>query len=173
MVGVLETAREVGPPDWWIAGGVLRDVVWEQRFGGAAAEIATKDVDVVFFDRRDLSRDRDELVESELVQRKPDVAWDAKNQAAVHLWYPDRFGVRVPPFGSVPEAVATWRGYAVCVAVRLAWGAAIEICAPHGLDDLLDGVWRRNPARVTVLEYERRVVRKQPAARWPGVRVID
>jgi uncharacterized protein len=173
FVGVLETVREVSPPNWWIGAGVIRDVVWEQRCSGAAAEIRTKDVDVAFFDGGDLSRDHDELIESELVRRRPDVAWEAKNQAAVHVWYPDRFGVQVPPFGSVPEAVATWPEYAVCVAARLASSGAIEICAPHGLDDLLDGVWRRHPTRVTVREYERRLAHKQPASRWPGVRVIE
>ena len=173
FVGVLETVREVGPPGWWIGAGVIRDVVWERRFSAAAAELRSTDVDVAFFDGGDLSREREQLVQSELDRRRPDVAWDAKNQAAVHVWYPDRFGGHVPPFGSVAEAVATWPEYAVCVAARLASRGAIEICAPHGLDDLLDGVWRRNPTRVAVGEYERRLARKRPASRWPGVRVID
>jgi hypothetical protein len=30
--------------------------------------------------------------------RAPDLPWEAKNQAAVHLWYPRRFGVEVAPF---------------------------------------------------------------------------
>jgi hypothetical protein len=92
FVGVLETVGAVSPPNWWIGAGVIRDVVWEQRFSEAAAEIQTKDVDVAFFDGGDLTRDRDELVESQLVRRRPDVAWDANNQAAVHMWYADRFG---------------------------------------------------------------------------------
>lgn len=173
FVGVLETVREVSPPGWSIGAGVIRDLVWEQRFGKAAPGIQPGDVDVAFFDGGDLRRARDELIESELHRRRPDVAWDAKNQAAVHVWCPERFGVQVPPFASVPEAVATWPEYAVCVAARLTSSGAIKVCAPHGLDDLLDGVWRCNPRRVTVREYERRLARTQPASRWPGVRVID
>jgi hypothetical protein len=38
------------------------------------------------------------------------------------------------------------------VAVRLERTGSIEVLAPHGLDDLLDGVWRWNPTRVTVAE---------------------
>ncbi|WP_442934369.1 nucleotidyltransferase family protein [Micromonospora sp. CPCC 205546] len=34
-------------------------------------------------------------------------------------------------------------------AVRLDAHDQITVCAPHGLDDLLDGVWRRNPTRVS------------------------
>jgi uncharacterized protein len=91
---------------------------------------------------------------------------------------PIRYSTKSLRVGGASDAgcegvVATWPEYAVCVAARLALSGAIEICAPHGLDDLLDGVWRRNPARVTVGESERRLARKQPASRWPGVRLID
>jgi hypothetical protein len=173
LVDLLDTVRKVSAPQGWIGAGVIRDVVWGQRFSGPTGELGAKDVDVAFFDERDLSRDLDRLVNRELTRHRPDVAWDAKNQAAVHLWYPARFGVRVPPFASVPEAVATWPEFAVCVAARLSWRGTIEICAPHGLDDLLDGVWRRNPTRVTEDEYIQRLARKQPASRWPGIRVLD
>ncbi|HEX6254213.1 MAG TPA: hypothetical protein VFZ70_00240 [Euzebyales bacterium] len=45
-----------------------------------------------------------------------------------------------------------------------------EICAPLGVGDRLDGVWRRNRAaqhRTSTAGLER----KRPAERWPGVRV--
>ena len=48
--------------------------------------------------------------------------------------------------------------------------STFEICAPLGLGDRLDGVWRRNPRSATQDEYGR--ARAQaPAERWPGVRV--
>jgi hypothetical protein len=56
--------------------------------------------------------------------------------------------------------------------VRLSVGGGLQVVAPFGLADLLDGVWRRNPARVTTQEYQRRLGRKDPAGRWPGVRVL-
>jgi uncharacterized protein len=172
FLSLLDDVRVVGPPQWWVGAGVIRDVVWEQRFGNGADRPVTKDVDVAFFDATNLSVERDREVEALLRARRPDVAWDATNQAAVHLWYHDEFGKIVPPFGSVPEAVATWPEYATCVAVRVVGEGGIEICAPYGLDDLLEGVWRRNPTRVTVEEYQRRLARKQPAVRWPGVRIL-
>jgi hypothetical protein len=144
----------------------------EQRFAGRFGRPASNDVDVAFFDAGDISPDRDRQVEDSLRTRNAAVEWDATSQAAVHRWYPQRFGVVVPPFASVPEAVATWPEFAVCVAVRLTPDGKMELCAPYGLDDLVDGVWRRNPARVTVAEYARRLARKQPAARWPGIRVL-
>lgn len=71
------------------------------------------------------------------------------------------------------EAVATWPEYATCVAVRLAHDHRLELLAPYGLNDLLNGVWRRNPRRVSVDEYHRRLARKRPNDRWPGVTVVE
>jgi hypothetical protein len=171
-MSVLDDVRSVDPPQWWVGAGVIRDVVWERRFGGGADPPPSKDVDVAFFNAHDLSAHAEREVEGCVRTRNPEVAWDAKNQAAVHRWYPRRFGIAVEPFGSVPEAVATWPEYAVSVAVRLSDKGELAICAPHALDDLLDGIWRHNPTRVTVEEYKRRLDRKRPASRWPGVRII-
>jgi hypothetical protein len=49
----------------------------------------------------------------------------------------------------------------------------LEVVAPCGLADLLEGVCRRNPRRDTVAEYRRRLVRKRVAERLPKVVVID
>jgi hypothetical protein len=49
---------------------------------------------------------------------------------------------------------------------------ALTVIAPHGLDDLLSIVVRRNPARVSVETYRQRVVHKRYAERWPKVSVV-
>jgi uncharacterized protein len=102
----------------------------------------------------------------------PCVTWDAKNQAAVHTWYPQRFGIAVEPLSSMAEAVATWPEIATSVAVRLLDDDRIEFIAPFGLDDLLDGIYRHNARRITLAEYRRRLAAKQVPQRWPSVRVI-
>lgn len=58
-------------------------------------------------------------------------------------------------------------------AVPVVAAQRLEICAPWGLDDLLDGVWRHNPRRITVPLSRARLARQQPSRRWPGVRAID
>ena len=47
-------------------------------------------------------------MEAALRARAPELPWDAKNQAAVHLWYPARFGFEVPPFAASADAIATF-----------------------------------------------------------------
>jgi hypothetical protein len=87
----------------------------------------------------------------------PSVHWDAKNQAAVHTWYERRFGFPVQPVSSDADGVATWPETATAVAVHLHRDDELELTAPWGLRDLLTGVCRRNPERVSVEEYRRRL----------------
>ena len=95
---------------------------------------------VVFFDPSEFTREHDERATRQLMTAWPEPPREAKNQAAVHIWYPTKFGGGpVRPFRSLAEAVATWPEY--------------------GLDDLFDGVWRRNPTRVS---------RESSNSGWPG-----
>lgn len=90
----------------------------------------------------------------------------------MHLWYPAKFGYEVPPLASAAEGVATWPETAACVALRLEPDDSLHLVAPYGLDDLLGMVHRRNPARVSAEEYERRLRKKRIRERWPRARVL-
>jgi len=174
FAGVLVAVRDADLPDAWVGAGVLRDLVWGERFGSGFRPAEVRDVDVAFFDPDDLSRQRDRVATDLLLVRRPEIAWEATNQAAVHMWYHETFRTSpVAPLGSAADGVATWPETATSVAVRLGSGNQVEVCAPRGLTDLLDGVWRRNPRRVSVQLSRQRLARHDPARRWPGVRVIE
>ena len=66
--------------------------------------------------------------------------------------------------GDLPET-------ATAVAVRLGPGDGVEVCAARA-GRLLDGVWHRNPLRISVHLFRARLARHDPARRWPGARVI-
>ena len=190
LASALDAVAASGLPDAWIGAGVIRDVVWGQLHDGFDPALV-RDVDVVFFDPGDLSRARDEAAQRRLgeLAGRP---WEASNQAAVHTWFHEYFGgPPVPPFASVHEAVATWPETATCVAIRRAAGdpapgdpapgdpapgdpasGGLEVCAPHGLADLIGRTWRRNPGRVSLATSRERLARQRVAARWPGVTII-
>ncbi|MEA2440483.1 MAG: uncharacterized protein QOH76_1907 [Thermoleophilaceae bacterium] len=171
LMRALEAARSVGAPDWMIGAGAVRTAVWDRLHGfDGPADVA--DVDLVFFDPADLSPERDAQVERELRAAHTEVPWDAKNQARVHLWYPRRFGRDVAPLASTAEGIATWPETATAVGLRLTGDGRLLIEAPCGLGDLLGMVHRRNPRRVTVEEYERRLATKRIEERWPRATVI-
>lgn len=170
LLDALDAVAAAGLPDAWIGAGAIRDVVWGQLHGGFDPA-GIRDVDVPFFDPADLSPEHDRTAQAQL-SAIAQLPWEASNQAAVHTWFHEYFGgAPVPPLRGVHDAVATWPETATCVAIR-AIPAAIEICAPHGLADLLDGVWRVNPVRVTPETSRARLARQQVESRWPRVRVI-
>jgi uncharacterized protein len=172
IMSALRAVARSGLPGAWIGAGAVRDVVWGERYGGFDhAEV--RDIDVAYFDPADLSRERD-LAAQQRLGELADLPWEATNQAAVHTWYHDYFGgAPVEQFASVHDAVATWPETATCVAVRLATtSTGIEVCAPHGLDDLLGGVWRANPVRVTPETSAARLARQRVHARWPQVTIV-
>jgi uncharacterized protein len=171
LMEALRAVRDVDPPDWLVSAGALRNAVWD-RLHGFATPTPLADVDVGFFDAADLSPARDRSVEDALRTRLPDVPWQARNQAAVHLWYEARFGYAVEPLASTADAVATFPETAVCVGVRLEPDDALGVVAPYGLDDLLGLVHRHNPTRASVEIYEERLASKRITERWPRVSVV-
>jgi hypothetical protein len=171
LVEALDAVAASTLPHAWIGAGVVRDVVWGQ-LGGGFHPSTVRDIDVVFFDPDDYTEEREHAAERELaaLAARP---WEATNQAGVHTWYHRAFGGDpVPPFTTIHDAVATWPEYATSVAIRRT-PDGLDVCAPHGLDDLLGGIWRRNPTRVSP-EYSRtRLARQRVPERWPAVTVIS
>jgi hypothetical protein len=174
FAGVLQCVRDERIPDAWVGAGALRDLVWGQLYGPGFRPGDVRDVDVAFFDPGDLSRGYDDLVTVRLSAGCPRVPWEARNQAAVHTWYADKFGGEPPaPLTSIEDAIGTWPETATAVVVRLGRDDELEVCAPFGVADLMDGVWRRNPRRVSLAESLARLERHRPAERWPRVAVIS
>jgi|HubBroStandDraft_2_1064218.scaffolds.fasta_scaffold37479_4 hypothetical protein len=169
LLRALEAVAASGLPEAWIGAGVIRDVVWGQLHDGFDPA-GVRDIDVVYFDPADLSpaRDQDAL---RVLAGAAGYPWEATNQAAVHTWYHEYFGgAPVAPFACVHDAVTTWPETATCTAIRMT-AAGLEVCAPHGLCDLLTGVWRVNPVRVTPEVSRARLARQAVSTRWPRVRV--
>jgi uncharacterized protein len=171
LMAALRAGREVDAPGWVIGAGAIRDLVFEHLHGRLAPP--PRDIDYAFFDPVDLSVEREEAIESALRQRRPELPFEARNQARVHLWYEQRFGYPIEPYTSIEHAVSTWPETVTAVAVRLLPDDRIELIAPVGLADLFAGVLRRNPAQVTREIFRERLARRPDLpTQWPLVRVI-
>ena len=167
----LEAVRALQLTSWCIGAGAVRNLVWD-HLHGFGQPTALPDVDVAYFDPDDLRPETEARLQALLAARAPDMPWEVTNQAAVHLWFEGHFGHAVSALGSLEEAVASWPEYATAVGIVLTEGSAIDIIAPHGLQDLFDIRVQRNPARVSIETYRRRVAEKCYAERWPLVSVI-
>ena len=167
----LRAVRSVAAPEACIGSGAVRNAVWDALHAYPTPSFLA-DVDVPYFDPDDLSEATEKRYEKRLKQLGPELTWDVKNQAAVHLWFHKVFGHEVEPLRSLKDAVTTWPETALAVAVGLRADGTITITAPLGLEDLFSMVVRRNLRRVSVETYERRIAEKMYLKRWPRVRIV-
>lgn len=170
FMDALDAARALALPDWCIGAGAVRNLVWDALHGKSAPSMLP-DIDVVYFDARDISAQRDALLGQRLTATHPAQTWEVCNQAGVHHWFEAYFGHAVAPLLSLDDAVASWPEFATAVGITLNADSALRVIAPHGLDDLLSMVVRRNP-RVSVDTYRERLATKRYRERWPLVTVI-
>ncbi|MEJ0002873.1 MAG: nucleotidyltransferase family protein [Pararobbsia sp.] len=167
----LVAARSLNLPSWCIGAGAVRNLVWDSLHDLTVPSALT-DIDVAHFDTSDLSAERDAEIQRRLTHICPAVPWEVTNQAAVHTWFEAEFGHAVPPLASLEDAIASWPEFATSVGIVLRKDDSIDVIAPHGLDDLFFMVVRRNPVRVSVDTYRKRVEQKHYQKRWPRVIVV-
>jgi hypothetical protein len=171
FMAALRAVRDLHLTSWCIGAGAVRNLVWD-ALHGYQTRSALADIDVAYFDDASLAPERDAALQAQLGVTLPGTPWEVTNQAAVHLWFESYFGHAVEPLASLEEVVASWPEFATSVGMRLEADESLTVIAPHGLDDLLSIVVRRNPARVSVETYRQRVVHKRYAERWPKVSVV-
>ncbi|MEK0317901.1 nucleotidyltransferase family protein [Cohnella sp. 56] len=166
MMSVLRTVRNLRLPDWWISAGFVRSKLWDV-LSGKAEPTRLPDIDVIFYDDRDLNEAREKLLEAELERLLPGMPWSVKNQARMHVLH-DR-----PPYRSSLDAVAHYPETATALALTLDDAGRPRLGAPHGLDDALAMRVRPTPACSTDptlrATFERRIVAKRWDLIWPGV----
>lgn len=166
---VIEATHELGLPNCFVVAGCVAQTVWNLAHArDPAADI--KDIDIVYFDPD--PSESTEWANQERVRRRfkaVPIALDIKNQARVHLWYPQAFGYAVPPYASVEQAITTFPTTATAIGIRKEQ-TGYRIFAPFGVHDLLGLVVRPNKRQITREIYEAKT--KRWSAIWPQLIVI-
>src|SRR5258708_7109057 len=92
-------------PDAWIVSGCLVQTIWNV-LTHRAIDYGIKDYDVFFFDP-DTSWQAEDSVICELQSRleRHRVTVEARNQARVHLWYPEKHGLPYPPLSCSTDGI--------------------------------------------------------------------
>jgi uncharacterized protein len=172
VAAVLDRVPALGLPDWYLGAGAVAQTVWNAAHG-FAPDHGIKDLDVAYFDASDLSAGAERAVGERVAGALADVGArvDVTNEARVHLWYEDGFGVPLAPYRSAEDAIATWPTTATAVGVRPAPGGRLTVCAPFGLEDLFGLVVRPNTALVPEAVYREKAGRWK--ATWPHLTVLD
>jgi len=129
-----------------------------------------KDYDVFYFDDSDLSWNAEDTVIRRVDALAADlgVKMETRNQARVHLWYEQRFGVSCPQLASARDSIDRYLISCTCVGIDVASG---ELYAPEGLRDLEAGILRKNPSNSQPSLFRRKT--ESYRLRWPWLTIDD
>ncbi len=168
LMSILLAIRDL--PDARLVAGCLYQSVWN-ALTGRPRGFGIKDYDVAYFDGGDLSWDAEDRV---IVRVRGDLPpalalrVEVRNQARVHLWYEDHFGVPFAPLASTDEAINRYASTTHMVGVRLTPEGDMSIYAP-GLQDIFALRVRPNRPSNSRATYEAKAQRMQ--ATWPELTV--
>lgn len=172
LMHVLTTVRGLGLNDWRVFSGAVYQSVWN-AVTGRPAGYGRKDYDLGYFDP-DVSWDAEDAVIKRVAAAfeepfRTDV--EVRNQARVHIWFPDRFGEPYEALTGTDEALARFVAPAFAVGVRLEADDTISIAAPFGLEDVFSMTLRPNANRPLAKGWDKAVASAR--ARWPEIQVIE
>ena len=172
LMHVLARVRGLGLDDWRVFSGAVYQSVWN-AVTGRPVGYGRKDFDLGYFDP-DTSWDAEDAVIKRVAAAfdepfRTDV--EVRNQARVHIWFPDRFGEPYEALSGTDEALTRFVAPAFAVGVRLEADDTISVAAPFGLEDVFSLILRPNPHRPLAKGWEK--VLTSARARWPELTVIE
>ena len=171
LMCLLTRLREIRLPQWRLVAGCLYQTVWNVLTGRPRGT-GIRDYDLIYFDGNDISWETEDRVIRHVTEATSSCIGpvEARNQARVHLWFEDRFGVPYKPLSSADEALRRYASVVHAIGVRLDDDNRLDILAPFGLDDLFAMVIRPNRALDNAVSHRRKATRAQ--AIWPEITVI-
>ena len=132
LIEVLEGLRADGLPDHLLVAGAIYNLVWN-RLTGRPDLTGINDIDVFYHDASDLSWDAEDAVIRRLAARFAHLPLpvQVRNQARVHLWFPQKFGMPFEPLASSAQMLGRYASKAHAVGARLEPDDTLTIVAEH------------------------------------------
>ena len=170
LMKILEILESDGIENCYVGAGAINQTVFNY-YHGYEIDYGIKDYDIVYYEE-DVSYEKEDVIIKRLTKKldRLDVSVDIKNEARVHIWYQDKYGVKRTPYTSVEDAIASWGATITCIGVRLVKDKLI-IYAPYGLNDILGMVIRPVKREFTKEAYDERSNRWMK--KWPNLKKIE
>jgi hypothetical protein len=167
---ILERLPSLNLPDCWLVSGALFQTVWNTRTG-QRPDLHIKDYDIFYFDP-----DTSYAAEDAVIRRAADlfadlgIAVEVRNQARVHLWYREKFGVPYPALTQATDGIDRFLMHNAQVGIR-ANGDGTEVYAPRGFDDIFNSIVRPNrTANFLPDKYMEKALRWKE--HWPELTIL-
>lgn len=172
LMDALVTLRMLDLPDALICSGAIYNAVWNSLTGRPPLT-GIKDIDAVYFDDSDLSYEAEDRIIQRAAVAFADLPLpvEVRNQARVHLWFPQKFGAPYPQLQSSAEMMNYFASRTHAVAIRLEADDRLSVFAPFGLDDMFAFRLTPNVALDNRQTHETKAARAK--AIWPELAVVS
>jgi uncharacterized protein len=157
-------------PDAWLVAGCLVQTVWNM-LTSRPVDYGIDDYDAFYFDP-DTSWQAEDAAICKLQGSlaKLGVKIELRNQARVHLWYSQKYGLPYPALQSSTQAIDRFLTKNTRIGIRRTLGG-YDVYAPDGFDDVARMIVRPNPGpNFSAESYEAKTARWKTL--WPEIRVL-
>ena len=170
MMDILQAAKSLDLPDWWICAGFIRSKVWDVLHA-FSKRTSMPDIDVIYFAPSNLEESVEKELEEKLHAIMPNIPWSVKNEARMHLEN------HIAPYLSSVDAISKFPETASALGVKLDEKGALILTAPWGIDDVVDLQVRPTPYfashKERMMIYEKRLAKKNWKQTWNKIQIYS
>jgi len=159
----LNCVQKLNLPQCYLAAGFVRNLVWDHLHHHSVAT-PLNDVDVIYFKLDESTPDKFKEYELKLNESMPELNWQVRNQAAMHIRNGDR------PYKSSLDAMSYWPEKETAVATRKLKSGNLECIAAFGFVSLFNLQITYNPKRQYDI-FKGRVKSKGWLEQWPNLTI--
>ena len=167
---ILDRLPDLNLPDAWLVSGSLFQAAWN-GLTGRTPDYGIKDYDIFYFDP-DTSWEAEgrAIARARALFAQFGIEVELRNQARVHLWYPQKFGMPYPPLTCATDGIDRFLAPACMVGVQTAEGGW-RTYAPFGFDDIAKMTVRPNPvANFNAVRLAEKAARWKE--KWPELTLV-
>jgi hypothetical protein len=168
---IISELFDLALPDAWLVSGCLVQTMWNVQTQ-RAVDYGIADYDIFYFDPDTSWQAEDEVIRQ--VQgrlAKLGVPIEVRNQARVHLWYPQKHDLPYPALRSSTQGIDRFLTRNTQVGIRRTQDG-FDVYAPHGFDDIAAMIVRPNPGpNFSAANYAAKT--KRWKSLWPEITVVE
>ena len=159
----LECVEKLNVPQCYLAAGFVRNLVWD-HLHNKSVSTPLNDADVIYFNANESDTEMYSKLEAKLALMMPELNWQVRNQALMHLRNDDK------PYLSCVDAMSYWPEKETATAIRKTGTLDYECISAFGFECLFQLSITHNPKRPLEI-FKHRVKSKSWLAKWPNLRI--
>jgi len=139
LMMILDYITQLELPNFYIAAGSIFQTIWN-FYDGKDLNFGIKDIDVVYYDKSNLSVEKDleyyNIINEYVKLNGLDYEIDVSNEARMHIWKMEHGqGDNIKPYKNSEDAISKWIATIHSIGITKEKDN-IEVYAPYGLSDI-------------------------------------